>query len=124
MGAYEHYLAHHGIKGQMWGRRRYQNEDGSLTEEGKQRYGSDSDEGSNSDKKNVKITLPDYGKAEKKLMNDSFTKQEISEGLNGYYKLFETIGMPKSSFEQLADKPEDEQLFYLINLAGQMGLYD
>ena len=32
------YLAHHGIKGQRWGVRRYQNEDGSLTEAGKKRY--------------------------------------------------------------------------------------
>ena len=32
------YLAHHGIKGQKWGVRRYQNEDGSLTSEGKDRY--------------------------------------------------------------------------------------
>lgn len=31
-------LAHHGIKGQRWGIRRYQNEDGSLTEAGKKRY--------------------------------------------------------------------------------------
>lgn len=31
-------LQHHGIKGQKWGVRRYQNSDGSLTEEGKQRY--------------------------------------------------------------------------------------
>lgn len=35
---YKQYLAHHGIKGQKWGNRRYQNEDGSLTEEGKKRY--------------------------------------------------------------------------------------
>jgi uridine kinase len=34
----ESYLAHHGIKGQKWGVRRYQNLDGSLTEAGKQRY--------------------------------------------------------------------------------------
>ena len=32
-------LGHSGIKGQRWGIRRYQNEDGSLTEEGKKRYG-------------------------------------------------------------------------------------
>lgn len=32
------YIEHHGIKGQKWGVRRYQNPDGSLTEEGKQRY--------------------------------------------------------------------------------------
>lgn len=35
-------LYHHGIKGQKWGIRRYQNEDGSFTEEGKQRYYIDS----------------------------------------------------------------------------------
>jgi len=34
----EDYLEHHGIKGQKWGIRRYQNADGSLTEEGKRRY--------------------------------------------------------------------------------------
>ena len=34
-------LSHHGIKGQKWGRRRYQNKDGSLTPAGKQRYGSE-----------------------------------------------------------------------------------
>lgn len=33
------YLEHHGILGMRWGVRRYQNEDGSLTEEGKARYG-------------------------------------------------------------------------------------
>ena len=30
-------LVHHGIKGQRWGVRRYQNEDGSLTAAGKKR---------------------------------------------------------------------------------------
>ena len=30
------YLAHHGIKGQRWGVRRYQNPDGTLTEKGKE----------------------------------------------------------------------------------------
>ena len=32
------YLAHHGILGQKWRVRRYQNEDGTLTEAGKKRY--------------------------------------------------------------------------------------
>ena len=33
------YLEHFGIKGQKWGDRRFQNEDGSLTAAGKARYG-------------------------------------------------------------------------------------
>ena len=37
--SYYTYLAHHGIKGQKWGIRRYENPDGSLTEAGKARYG-------------------------------------------------------------------------------------
>lgn len=35
-------LTHHGVKGQKWGRRRYQNPDGSLTPAGRKRYGVES----------------------------------------------------------------------------------
>lgn len=37
---YSNTLAHHGIMGQKWGIRRYQNKDGSLTAEGLIRYGA------------------------------------------------------------------------------------
>ena len=39
---YNYCLMHHGIKGQKWGRRRFQNEDGSYTNAGLNRYGFDS----------------------------------------------------------------------------------
>lgn len=32
------YLEHHGIKGMKWGIRRYQNKDGTLTDEGRKKY--------------------------------------------------------------------------------------
>ena len=35
------FLFHYGIKGQKWGVRRFQNEDGSFTDEGRQHYGLD-----------------------------------------------------------------------------------
>lgn len=35
------HLAHHGIKGQKWGVRRFQNPDGTLTPEGRRHYGVD-----------------------------------------------------------------------------------
>lgn len=39
--AYPDELFHHGIKGQKWGIRRFQNSDGTLTAAGKKRYGDD-----------------------------------------------------------------------------------
>lgn len=35
----DNYLAHHGVKGQKWGVRRWQNQDGSLTPDGRIHYG-------------------------------------------------------------------------------------
>ena len=50
------YLAHHGIKGQKWGVRRYQNEDGSYTDEGAKRRRSDNKPGmSDGAKKALKV---------------------------------------------------------------------
>ena len=45
------YLAHYGILGMKWGVRRYQNADGSLTAEGKERYGSGGNVGETISKK-------------------------------------------------------------------------
>ena len=36
----DYYISHHGIKGQKWGVRRFQNPDGTLTDAGSKRYGS------------------------------------------------------------------------------------
>ncbi len=47
----EETLSHHGIKGQRWGIRRYQNPDGTWTDAGKNRYGdSYKDSGGTADK--------------------------------------------------------------------------
>lgn len=58
-------LRHHGIKGQKWGVRRYQNYDGSLTAAGRKRYGV-----------NVEGAKVNYEKA----------KAEQKEALRYYYK--------------------------------------
>lgn len=88
------YLSHHGILGMKWGIRRYQNKDGSLTKEGRQRLGLDKyDRDHNSDtvlKKGTKVSRvvstdryedfknPDFGgsdKAAKKYLDDTFAKE-------------------------------------------------
>jgi hypothetical protein len=56
----DEFLAHHGVKGQKWGIRRYQNSDGSLTEEGKVRYGVDKH--GNMSKEGAKLYRKDTGK--------------------------------------------------------------
>ena len=53
-------IYHHGIKGQKWGLRRFQNDDGSLTEEGRRRYGTDS-LGTNSNKSLRRFLTNDFG---------------------------------------------------------------
>lgn len=84
-------LMHHGILGQKWGVRRYQNPDGSLTEEGKQRYLNP--DGSLSDKAPLKIksAYNRYKAAESKKAFDSgeayqddyvYTKEKQAEKLN------------------------------------------
>lgn len=51
----EDVLKHHGILGQKWGVRRYQNANGSLTSAGKRRYASDNEREIKS-KKNLKAS--------------------------------------------------------------------
>lgn len=70
------YLAHHGIKGQKWGVRRFQNPDGSLTAEGRARYGyviskPTQDLSKLNDKKKFKIARKNYIKDFRKMLRKS-----------------------------------------------------
>ena len=58
---YEHsdsYLIHYGVKGQKHGLRRYQNEDGSLTAEGRDHYGVGEERGKGGSSKVLKKNKP------------------------------------------------------------------
>ena len=59
----ELYLEHHGIKGQKWGVRRFQNADGTLTSAGKKRYGQGADSSTENKKTAKKITKVAKGAA-------------------------------------------------------------
>ena len=58
----DNYLAHFGIKNQRWGIRRFQNPDGTLTEEGRIRYGYTSDADNKKKKKETIKNLTDQMK--------------------------------------------------------------
>lgn len=84
-------IAHYGIRGMKWGRRRYQNADGSLTAAGKERYGSGEAVSTGPDSKTLKsyaITANAVGKAsgqmklgpqKKRRDTSQYTTKELQE---------------------------------------------
>lgn len=74
-------LYHHGIKGQRWGVRRFQNEDGSLTPKGKKRQ-KIMEEASDKAKRFIgyaKDDTKEYTKYRDKYVNDSVNEYGMSK---------------------------------------------
>lgn len=93
-------LTHHGIKGQKWGVRRYRNEDGTLTEAGKRRYGSSAD------------ARETYGKAKEKYQRYQINKQtaqpDIARTLGYSGSSMETRLAQRSSAKEKMDEAKAE----------------
>lgn len=75
-------LYHHGIKGQKWGVRKFQNEDGSLTPEGERRYGH---------KKNYKFGAGLFEEAQRTRLLDADRKyglgsDDLKQGRVAWYQ--------------------------------------
>ncbi len=93
------YIAHHGIKGQKWGIRRFQNANGSLTPAGKARY-----------KTAGSLQYPSYEEMQKtvkqKSMEKSYdkaldrkdTKQKISDAQSAINQTNNAINSMKNSY--------------------------
>lgn len=103
------YLEHHGILGQKWGRRRFQNQDGSLTPAGKERYSRadfDSDESYNNAKK-AAINSGDAAKV--KAWSHELSTQEINtaiERINTLKRLESLQEYPPTGYEKAQDALE------------------
>ena len=87
-------LYHHGIKGQRWGVRRYQNEDGSLTEEGKERYSNNGE----------------------KVFTNNKMADEYCEHLNKngkYYRRYYANGLLKTEYHisEMSEEDAKKQLY-------------
>lgn len=70
---YENSLAHHGIEGQKWGVRRWQNPDGTYTEEGKERYF-----GSGKKNTGAKSNTKEYLKFRNKMLKEK-TRPDLAD---------------------------------------------
>lgn len=86
------YIAHHGIKGQKWGVRRYRYADGTLTPAGKKRYS-----GSNGFNKTMRMKMSE-------LANSARTKITGKQYVDGYIKSGTTLSRIQTSqnFEKFA----------------------
>lgn len=81
----EQELTHHGIKGQKWGIRRFQNESGTLKAAGKRRYKNDSD-AQNAGKstpmrKAIEAVRAEEKSAKKRARREGIALTAISSGL-------------------------------------------
>lgn len=136
------HLAHYGILGMKWGVRRYQNEDGSLTDAGRKRYGVSLERRLKSNK-NTKIESSNYANDPiiKSIYNDKrrveAKKILDSTKYDGPKEEYDPMNDPKVIKKAINDftkdmgrKPDpdnyqDEKLlgYYQDDIADKMGLY-
>lgn len=77
---YDNWLAHHGILGMHWGIRRFQNEDGSLTNAGKSRYESDSRSNRGKDARNYKQSTKKPNSNQTSALSNPKVKKAVKTG--------------------------------------------
>ncbi len=110
----DRYLQHYGILGQKWGVRRYENKDGTLTEEGKKRYKINKN-GRPEDRESAKLYLTESKKMTNRMINsdvnysEEFDKTKFGASLRKEYdKAY------KQYFEKEDPTEEDDLAFSKI----------
>ena len=93
-------LYHHGIKGQKWGERRFQYEDGTLTPAGIERYGRGKKEYSKKEWRQVKKDM----RGARKDYNERFEKRNAKE--------LSRLNAKANRKKELYEKADKENSFY------------
>lgn len=105
------YLKHHGIKGQKWGRRRYQNPDGSLTPAGQKRYGDD--DGADARGRPSKPANHEHHDRVRAKPTSQMSDAELREAVNRFQM--------EMQYKQLTTKPKSKWVTAAENVLIQSG---
>ena len=110
-------LAHYGIVGQKWGVRRYQNEDGTLTNAGKKRYDRDVRENNAKKKENrIDVSNPDPKRWVKEDLQRTKRTVDSSSELLKKVSEIERSSAPKATKKRMdLSKMTDQELRQAIS---------
>ena len=109
-------LYHHGIKGQKWGVRRFENYDGTLTQAGKDRYGYKNTERRRSNNKN---SIKDFYRKHKTAINATAAIAATALVAYGAYKVANIDGGLADMGRKIISNINTDELISTVNDLGK-----
>lgn len=104
----ENELYHYGVRGQKWGVRRYQNPDGSYTQEGLHRYGrsSSSKAAAKAEAKRIKAEEREQKKPIHRL--DKLSDDDLKQGIERLQKETQYLNLTNQKYRSLDELQKHE----------------